>query len=212
METRIVVFMLHVLTTVAARPDRVYKTGVIQPFPGGGQQDMRPDRISETGVVQPFPPRGQRRAARPDRVIKTGVVQPFPLNLRPATTARQTIAEFVNPGVGLQANLVGMGAQQQIRPSLAAKQTIASFVAPVRPLGPVVSNEPQPEEIAMMAERIAAAMANGKTFRRTVDPRLIKAAQLLIEGKSFVIKSAGRQAIIKASTRFRSDPMSYTVR
>lgn len=73
----------------------------------------------------------------------------------------------------------------------------------------MVSSEPQPAEVAMMVNRIATAMAAGKTFRKTVDSRLIRAAQYMIEGKPFVIKSAGRKALIRPSS---NGPTSYVVR
>jgi hypothetical protein len=124
-------------------------------------------------------------AARPDRVYATGVWQPYPVNADPATIARKTIQ---------------------------------SFVGFVRPEGPSVSAEMQPEEVGMAAQRIATAMAAGKRFPRSLDPRLAKAAHLILSGKSFIIRSAGRAAVIRAKSpgswlsRMNANPSSYYVR
>jgi hypothetical protein len=106
-------------------------------------------------------------SARPDRVIKTGVIQPYPIEAHPVRVARMTIKAFTQS---------------------------------VRPEGAIVRSEMQPEEIAMHAKRIADAMAQGVRMPPSTDQRLLMAAQYILQGKPFVIKSAGRAAIVKAAT------------
>jgi hypothetical protein len=129
-------------------------------------------------------------SARPDRVLSTGVWQPYPLGANPIAVAQQTVH---------------------------------SFLRFVRPEGPQVANQMngaamQPEEIAMLAQRVATAAAQGVKFRRSLDSRIVKAANLILAGKSFVIRSAGRAAVVRASSpgswiaRYNSNPASYAIR
>ena len=89
-------------------------------------------------------------------------------------------------------------------PPEVAVQTVESFTRDVRPSGPELGAaaggriEMQPEEFAMAAQRIAVAAASGKVFPRSLDPRLRQAANLIIAGKPFVIRSAGRAAYVRA--------------
>jgi hypothetical protein len=79
-----------------------------------------------------------------------------------------------------------------------ALQTINSFTRDVRPNAPGLAGAPggriemQPEEVVMAAQRVAVAAASGKRFPRTLDPRLQEAANLILQGKPFVVRSAGR--------------------
>jgi hypothetical protein len=129
-------------------------------------------------------------SARPDRVMATGVINPYPVNAYPPEVAVQTVERFTRD---------------------------------VRPAGPMLGDsrggrrELQPEEFAMAAQRIAVAAASGKVFPRSLDPRLRQAANLIIEGKPFVIRSAGRAAYVRASSpgswvdRVRAHPAAMTV-
>lgn len=91
-------------------------------------------------------------------------------------------------------------------PPEVAVQTIHAFTSDVRPDGPELGSAPggrsemQPEEVAMAAQRIAVAAASGKVFPRSLDPRLRQAANYIIEGRPFVIRSAGRAAYVRART------------
>lgn len=65
--------------------------------------------------------------------------------------------------------------------------------------GPAVRQEPQPEEVARMANRLADAMAAGMEPPRWIDRQLVKAAKLIMKGRSFTIKSAGRAIQVRAA-------------
>ena len=54
----------------------------------------------------------------------------------------------------------------------------------------------QPEEIALLAQRVAVAAAAGYKFPRTLDPRVRQAADHMLDGRPFVIRAAGRAALI----------------
>jgi hypothetical protein len=107
-------------------------------------------------------------SARPDRVLATGVWNPYPVQSYPPEIALQTVAAFTRD-------------VRDPGPELGA------------PGGRV---EMQPEEVAMAAQRIAVAAASGKRFPRSLDPRLQQAANLILEGKAFVIRSAGRSVVV----------------
>lgn len=112
----------------------------------------------------------------------------------------------------------------QADPPEVAVQTIESFTRFVRPDNPGLSGAPggrtemQPEEVAMAAQRIAVAAASGKKFPRSLDPRLRQAANYILEGQPFVIRSAGRAALVRASapgswiSRQSSNPASFAIR
>lgn len=112
---------------------------------------------------------------RPDGVYRTGVIQPFPIDEGPAQVASKTIQSF---------NLV-------------------------RPGGPHVANagfgsastrwEMAPEEVAMAANRLAAAMSQGIMPQGLIDQNILHAARLIMAGRSFVIRSAGRAAVVRAA-------------
>lgn len=88
-------------------------------------------------------------------------------------------------------------------PPEVAVQTIESFTRDVRPNNPELGAAPggrvslQPEEFALAAQRIAVAAAAGYKFPRSLDPRLRQAADYLLAGKPFVIRSAGRAALVR---------------
>jgi hypothetical protein len=65
-------------------------------------------------------------------------------------------------------------------------------------LSPAVMQEPQPEEIARMAKRYADAMAAGMRPPAGTDERLLRAAHMINQGQPFVIKSAGRAAVVRS--------------
>lgn len=104
---------------------------------------------------------------RPDRVYATGVIQPYPVGMDPAEIARKTIDGFVR------------------------------FI---RPAGPAVQAEMQPEEVAAAAKRLADALRQGKVTRGYVDDRLRRAAQYIIEGRTFQIRAAGRMVLVRPSS------------
>jgi len=109
-------------------------------------------------------------SARPDRVMATGVVQPYPVASYPPEVALQTVESFT-------------GDVRQGNGELGS--------------APGGRNLMQPEEIAMLAQRVAVAAANGYKFPRSIDPRVVQAANYLLEGKPFVIRAAGRAALIQ---------------
>lgn len=109
-------------------------------------------------------------SARPDRVMATGVVNPYPVSSYPPEVALQTVESFT----------------RDVRPNNATLEG-----------APGGRNLMQPEEIAMLAQRVAVASANGYKFPRSLDPRVAEAANYLLAGKSFVIRSAGRAALIQ---------------
>ena len=85
-------------------------------------------------------------------------------------------------------------------PAAIVQKTIESFVGAVRPMGPVVVSEMAPEEIAMAAHRVATAVAQGVAIPRYTDQVVVRAAKMILEGKPFVIKSAGRAAMIRVKS------------
>jgi hypothetical protein len=102
---------------------------------------------------------------RPDRITSTSVVAPYSVNWGPGNVAQMTARRFIR-------------SVRAIGPALAG--------VPVSAVGA------QPEEIAMRAQRIATALAEGMRVPPGTDPRVLRAAQLILKGEPFVIKSAGR--------------------
>lgn len=70
--------------------------------------------------------------------------------------------------------------------------------------------EPLPEEVAMMAKRLATAMGQGLMPVGVVDQNLMKAARLIMAGQEFTITSAGRSAIVRGSNLAAVAPLSFT--
>jgi hypothetical protein len=131
------------------------------------------------------------------------------LHVHTATSARpdRVIATGVWQPYPLEAN-----------PIAVSRQTVHSFLRWIRPENAQVSGQMQPEEVAMAAQRVATAAAQGTKFRRSLDPRIAKAANLILRGQSFVIRSAGRAAVIRAGSpgswtaRYDSNPARYALR
>lgn len=126
---------------------------------------------------------------RPDGVYRTGVIQPFPIDAGPAEVAAKTIQSF---------NIVRSGA-----PAIT---------------GGFGDAEMAPEEIAMAANRLAAAMAQGYMPEGVIDEKLVYAAKLIMSGTPFVVRSAGRAAVVRAANApssvaaiVQSDPASWGV-
>ena len=105
----------------------------------------------------------------------------------------------IRPDVIIKTGVIQPYAIRQIPPGAVARQTIRAFESVARPPGPRVRAEMQPEEFAARAKRVAVAMAAGKRVPKGSDPKLVQAARMIMEGKPFVIKSAGRVARVAAS-------------
>lgn len=113
---------------------------------------------------------------RPDGVYRTGVIQPYPIQEGPDVVAAKTIESFniVRPGGPYVAQGTGFG------------QSASGY-------------EMAPEEIAMAANRLAAAMAQGYMPQGLIDEKLVYAAKLIMSGQPFVVRSAGRAAVVRAA-------------
>ena len=92
-----------------------------------------------------------------------------------------------------------------VRPSLLALQVVRSFAHEGRPEPSPVTPGMQPEEIATHARRVAAAMSAGTRLPPNTNRLLMTAAQMILAGRPFVIRSAGRAALVKA----RISPSSW---
>lgn len=107
---------------------------------------------------------------------------------------------------------------QRQDPDQVARATVKSFTQEFRPSGPQTRPEMQPEEIAKTAERVATAMRAGRRMPAGTDARLMQAAKYIMEGKPFVIRSAGRAAVIRArgpsswEALYAQSPMHYAMR
>jgi hypothetical protein len=83
-------------------------------------------------------------------------------------------------------------------PERVAQATLETFKRMLMPdLQPAIRQEPQPEAIARAAKRMADAMAAGMRPPTFTDRRLLRAAQMINQGQPFVIKSAGRSAVVR---------------
>lgn len=85
-------------------------------------------------------------------------------------------------------------------PGNIARNVLSNFIRSVRPIGPTLRGEMQPEEIASRAKRVADAMARGIKPPKATDPRLMQAARMILQGRSFRIHSAGRSALVRATS------------
>ena len=105
----------------------------------------------------------------------------------------------IRPDVITRTGVIQPYAVREVSPMAAAQFTVQRFENTARPSGPRANPEMQPEEFAARAKRVAVAVAAGKRMPVGTDPKLMAAAKLLIEGKPFTIKSAGRSAYVEAS-------------
>ena len=81
-------------------------------------------------------------------------------------------------------------------PGNLARGVLAEILGKLRLIGPIVSQEAAPEEIAMAANRLAIAMAAGYQVPKYVAPGLVRAAILITRGEPFQIQSAGRSITV----------------
>lgn len=109
---------------------------------------------------------------RPDAITRTGVIQPFPIEAGPSDVAAATIESFerLTPGMTVSSGFAGADGDDLL-----------------------------PEEVAMMANRLATAMAQGYVPTGVVDHRLLQAASMIRNGQPFIIRSAGRAAMVRAA-------------
>lgn len=109
---------------------------------------------------------------RPDAITRTGVIQPFPIEQGPADVAAATIESFerLTPGMTVSSGFAGHDGDDLL-----------------------------PEEVAMMANRLATAMAQGYVPEGIIDQRLLQAASMIRNGQPFIIRSAGRAALVRAA-------------
>lgn len=105
----------------------------------------------------------------------------------------------IRPDVITRTGVIQPYAIREVPPMAVARRSVEAFESSARPAGPRVSSEIQPEEFAARAKRVAVAMAAGKRMPVGSDPKLMAAAKLLMEGKPFTVKSAGRAAYVEAS-------------
>lgn len=105
----------------------------------------------------------------------------------------------IRPDVIIKTGVIQPYAIREIPPMAVARASVQAFENTARSPGPQVRPEMQPEEFAARAKRVAVAMAQGKRVGKGADPKLIHAARMIMEGKPFAIKSAGRVARIEAS-------------
>jgi len=83
-------------------------------------------------------------------------------------------------------------------PDNVARMVLHDFTRAVRHVGPSVSTDMAPEEVAMRAKRIADALRRGERMPVDTAPQLLQAARLIMEGRPFRIRSAGRAALVRA--------------
>lgn len=117
-------------------------------------------------------------SVRPDAIVRSGTIMPFPMSAGPDAVAAATIQSFyrgIIPDSPVPSGFAGRG------------------------FADGGSIDPQPEEVAMMANRLATAMSQGLRTEGVVDARLIQAAQMIMNGQPFIIRSAGRAALVRAA-------------
>jgi hypothetical protein len=88
---------------------------------------------------------------------------------------------------------------RSVGPVAVARAVTPGFVNSVGSPNPSVDSGPAPEMIARTAEVVASAMARGIRPPPGLDPRILKSAEYIRQGKPFVIRSAGRAAIVRAA-------------
>lgn len=108
-------------------------------------------------------------------------------------------AMSIRPDVIIKTGVIQPYAIREIPPGAVARTTVRAFESVARPAGPRVSSEIQPEAFAARAKTLAVAMAAGKRPGKRTDPKLIEAAKMIMAGKPFAIKSAGRVARVAAA-------------
>jgi hypothetical protein len=112
-------------------------------------------------------------SVRPDAIVRSGTIMPFPMEAGPDAVAAATIQSFYRGIIPDSPKPSGFAGGGRI--------------------------DPQPEEVAMMANRLATAMSQGLRTEGVVDQRLIMAARMIMNGQPFVIRSAGRAALVRAA-------------
>lgn len=105
----------------------------------------------------------------------------------------------IRPDVITRSGIIQPYAIREVPPTAVARNSVRAFENTARSPGPQVRSEMGPAEFAATAKRVAVALAAGKRMPRGTSPKLMQAAKLIMEGKSFVVKSAGRQAVVKAN-------------
>lgn len=109
----------------------------------------------------------------------------------------------IRPDVITRTGVIQPYSLQEIPPLAVARNAVRAFETVARSPGPQVRTEMQPEEFAARARRIAEAMSAGKRVPRGTSSKLIHAARLIIDGKPFAVRSAGRVANVQASPATR---------
>jgi hypothetical protein len=110
----------------------------------------------------------------------------------------------IRPDVITRTGVVQPYAIREIPPEAVARNSIAAFSTTARPAAPSVSQEIEPEEFAALAKRVAVAQAAGVRMPGATNPKLLKAAKMIRQGKPFVVKSAGREAFVKGSPKAKA--------
>ena len=118
-------------------------------------------------------------SVRPDAIIRSGTIEPFPMAAGPDAVAAATMQSFYR----------GIIPDSPV-PSGFAGRRFGDDGGHI---------DPQPEEVAMMANRLATAMSQGLRPTGVIDQRLIQAAMMIMNGQPFIIRSAGRAALVRAA-------------
>jgi hypothetical protein len=85
-----------------------------------------------------------------------------------------------------------------VGPERVAQATLETYKRMLMPdLQPAIRQEPQPEAVARAAKRMADAMAAGMRPPSFTDRRLLRAAEMINRGQPFIIRSAGRAAVVR---------------
>lgn len=109
----------------------------------------------------------------------------------------------IRPDVIIKTGVIQPYSITDIPPTAVARHVVAAFSNVAGGQGPQVRPEMGPEEFAARAKVVAVAMAAGKRFRNT-DPKLIKAARMMMEGRPFTVAASGRVARVAGSPGMRA--------
>jgi len=113
----------------------------------------------------------------------------------------------IRPDVITKTGVIQPYAIREIPPTAVARTAVRAFENVGRSPGPQVRSEMGPAEFAAQAKRVAVALAAGKRMPKGTSPKLMQAARMIMEGKPFVVKSAGRQAVVKANPQLSGASM-----